>query len=434
MTAADRTAPPSASPGAPPAGGRQAAFGFIFASAVINQLSFGLMIPILPQLIRSFFGGGTDAIATASAAQWQFVFGASWGVMQFFCGPILGMVSDRFGRRPVLLISIAGLAVDLLFMAFAPSLIWLMAGRIFNGMTAASFATANAYVADITTPEKRAKHFGWMGSAFSIGFLCGPALAGVLGDINLRLPFMVAAGLCAVNWIYGFFLLPESLPPERRQKAFNWARANPIGSLKLLKAHQDLLGLAMVNFLFFLAQNVLPNIFVLYTQHRYHWPSTFLGLTFFVTGALGIVVQMFVVQPVVKRIGERGAVLAGSLFGAAGFAIYALASTQYVYFVGMPVFALIGLMQPGLQGLMTRRVGPNEQGQLQGANQSMMGVAGILGPAIFPLTFTWALLHEDTLHMPGLPILIAVALLLTAFALALKVARPAPVLAPQPAE
>src|SRR5437868_2946429 len=246
-----------ATPGAP-AGGRQAAFGFIFASAVINQLSFGLMIPILPQLIRSFFGGGMGAMATASAAQWQFVFGASWGLMQFCCGPILGMISDRFGRRPVLLISIAGLAVDLLFMAFAPSLIWLLAGRLFNGMTAASFSTANAYVADITTPEKRARHFGWMGSAFSIGFLCGPALAGVLGDINLRLPFMVAAGLCAVNWLYGFFLLPESLPPERRQTAFNWARANPIGSLKLLKAHQDLLGLATVNFLFFLAQNVLP--------------------------------------------------------------------------------------------------------------------------------------------------------------------------------
>ena len=219
--------------------GRQAAFGFIFALAVINNLSFGLMIPILPGLIRSFFHTSMAA-ATASAADWQFVFSLTWGAMQFLSGPVLGLVSDRFGRRPVLLISIFGLSVDFLVMTFAPTLGWLLIGRVLNGATAATFSTANAYVADISTPATRARNFGWMSAAFGIGFLLGPVTGGflavhplTLGGFHLdglRVPFLVAAGLCAVNWLYGFFVLPESLPPGRRHPV-TWAKANPIGSL-----------------------------------------------------------------------------------------------------------------------------------------------------------------------------------------------------------
>lgn len=400
---------------------RAPAFGFIYATAVMNAISFGLMIPVLPNLIRAFLGGDT-----ASAASWQALFGVTWGSMQFFAGPVLGLLSDRFGRRPVLLISIFGLGCDFLVMAFAPTLWWLLAGRILNGMTAASFSTANAYVADVTPPESRARNFGLMSSAFSIGFLGGPLMGGFLAAINLRLPFMAAAGICLINGLYGLFVLPESLAPERRLKAFDWTRANPLGSLRLLRSHQSLTGLASINFLFQLAQSVLPNIFVLYTTYRYHWSLPFLGATFVITGVLGVAVQAALVGPAVKAIGERGAVLAGAAFSAAGFAIYAFASNGWIYLAGAPVFALGGLMQPGLQGLMSRRVPPNQQGQLQGAGQCLQGIASILGPLVFPLTFAWSLRHDATLHMPGLAILIASALMLLALVTANFVAKPAP--------
>jgi DHA1 family tetracycline resistance protein-like MFS transporter len=409
--------------------GRQAAFGFIFASSVMNAISFGLMIPVLPALIRSFYGGA-DAAATAAASDWQFVFSLVWGAMQFVSGPVLGMLSDRFGRRPVMLISILGLSLDFLVMAFAPTLAWLLVGRVLNGATAASFSTANAYVADISTPKTRARNFGWMGSAFSIGFLFGPVLGGMLTthDVHLggftieglRMPFVVAAALCAVNWFYGLLVLPESLPPERRMAAFDWRRANPVASLALLRSHADLVPLATINFMNQLAQQVLPGIFVLYTQYRFGWSQSFLGITFLITGALGIFVQFLVVGPVVKRIGERGAVIAGAAFGAAGFAIYAFADNQWVYFVGMPVFALMGLMVPGLQGLMTQRVTGQEQGRLQGANQSTSGIASIIGP-LFPLLFAFTL--RDVPGFPGLPILLAAILLAIAGLLALRFAR-----------
>ncbi|HZC17323.1 MAG TPA: TCR/Tet family MFS transporter [Caulobacteraceae bacterium] len=417
--------------GSAPAPGRQSAFGFIFATAVMNAVSFGLMIPVLPNLIRSFFGA-TNAASTASAADWQFIFGVTWGAMQFFSGPVLGMLSDRFGRRPVMLISILGLALDFLVMAFAPTLAWLLLGRVLNGATAASFSTANAYVADISTQQTRARNFGWMSAAFSVGFLLGPAAGGFLATISLhigafhldplRTPFVAAAGLCAINWVYGLIVLPESLPPERRIVRFEWGRANPVASLSLLRAHRDLLPLASVNFLFQLAQQVLPNVFVLYTTLRYHWSLSFLGATFVITGALGILVQSLLVGPVVKRIGERGAVIAGAAAGVGGFLIYALAPTGAWYFVGMPVFAFIGLMQPGLQGLMTQHVSPMEQGRLQGANQSTGGIAAIIGPTIFPLSFAFAL--RDWPSEPGLPILIAAALLGLSLTVAWRFARP----------
>jgi len=405
---------------------RPAAFGFIFAAAIMNSISFGIMIPILPNLIKQFAHGDT-----AAASEWNVLFATTWGAMQFLCGPLLGMLSDRFGRRPVLLISIFGLAVDFLFMAFAPSLMWLYVGRILNGLTASSYSTGNAYVADITPPDRRARNFGIMGSAFGIGFVIGPAVGGILGDINLRLPFMVAAGLCTINWIYGLLVLPESLPPERRTTSIAWRRANPLGSLKFLRERSELLGLASVNFLFFLAQNVLPTIFVLYTGYRYGWTPGILGFTFLASGVSQIAVQMFLVGPVVGRIGERGSVLLGAGLGATGFLIYALAPTGLIYLVAIPIFAGSGFLQPGLMALMTRRVGPTNQGQLQGANQSLQGISSVIGPPLFGLTFAWSIRHQAVLHLPGLAILISAGLLLLALLLSLRVARaPSPTLAP----
>jgi DHA1 family tetracycline resistance protein-like MFS transporter len=398
---------------------RQAAFGFIFASALMNSISFGLMIPILPNLIRQFTGGDT-----AHASEWNTYFATVWGVMQFFVGPVLGVLSDRFGRRTILLISNFGLAVDFLFMALAPTLGWLFVGRVLNGMTAASFSTGGAYVADITPPEQRAKNFGLLTSAFSFGFLLGPTLGGFLGDINIRLPFFVAAGMTTLNWFYGLLILPESLPPERRLARYDWSRANPVGALRLLRSHPGLLSLAGVAFLFQLAQIVLPQVFVLYTTWRYHWSLSMLGLTFPLTGILGVIVQMFLVGPAVKRFGERRLVLIGCAAGALGFAWYGSASVGWMYLLGAPIFAFSGFLMPGVQGLMSQRVPPNQQGQLQGANQSLQGIAGILGPPLYGLTFAFAVRHDATLHLGGLPIYLAGSLFVLAFALAWGFAHP----------
>ncbi|ALL13011.1 TCR/Tet family MFS transporter [Caulobacter henricii] len=400
-------------------GRRQAALGFIFVTAVMDVLSLGVMIPVLPELVKRFNGGDT-----ADAAVWNVLFATTWGVMQFICAPVLGLLSDRFGRRPVILTSIFGLGVDFLFMALAPNLWWLFIGRILNGMTAASFSTAGAYVADVTTPENRAKGFGLMGAAFGVGFTFGPALGGFLWQFDHRLPFMVCAALALCNWLYGYFVLPESLPPERRIKAFDWKRANPIGSLNLLRSKPDLLGLAGVGFLFQLAHNVLPSVFVLYMGFRFQWSPQVIGLTLMASGIAGILLQAFLVGRIVKAVGERGALLIGLLCGFVGFLIYGLAPTSWVYLCGLPIFAFSGLIQPGLQGLMTRRVSAQEQGQLQGANSAMLGITSIIGPTLYLAPFAWAVRHDATLHMPGLPVLIAAVLMLAGAGLAFRFAHP----------
>ncbi|ATQ42586.1 TCR/Tet family MFS transporter [Caulobacter mirabilis] len=410
-----------------PGGVRRAAFGFIFASALINNLSFGIMIPVVPKLVEQLAGGDT-----AAAGDWNALLGATWGLMQFLFGPILGMLSDRYGRRPVLLISIFGLGVDFILMALAPDMWWLLVARMISGITASSFSTANAYVADVVPPEGRAKAFGIMGSAFSFGFLIGPVVGAFLGQENLHLPFFAAAALCLINFVYGLFVLPESLAPEKRTAAFVWAKANPIGSLQLLRSHKDLLGLAVVGFLFYLAHMVLPAVFVLYMGHRYDWDIRTIGFAMSGAGVLGIIVQVFLVGPIVKRIGERGTLLAGAFFGALGFAMYGFAPNGWFYLWTMPVFAFMSLLMPGLMGLMSRRVPPQEQGRLQGAMQSLQGVASIFGPLIFGTVFAWSLRHEATTHLPGLAVYLAAALLLAAFLLALKVAK-APEAEPQAA-
>ena len=400
--------------GAPRPHGR-AAFGFIFVSAVTTAMSFGLMIPILPALVKQFTGGDT-----AAASEWNVLFATIGGLMSLFAGPILGLVSDRVGRRPVLLFSLCGLGIDFLLMAFAPSLMWLLVGRMISGATSGAFATANAYVADITPPEGRARAFGWMGSAFSFGFLAGPAIGGLLGEIDLRLPFLAAAGLTLANVAYGVFVLPESLPPERRVDRFEWRKANPIGSLILLRSHRELFDLAGVHFLNQVANWVWPSIFVLYTSYRYGWSPAVTGLYMMAGGALGVAVQSFLVAPTVARFGERGAMIIGATASMIGMVWYGLAPTGLLYAVGMPISCLSGLMIPGLQGLMTRRVGPSEQGQLQGANQALTGLSSLVAPSLFGLSFAWAVRHEA---LVGLPLFLAGAAMAAALGLAWRTGR-----------
>lgn len=404
---------------------RQAAVLFIFFAALMDVTALGLMIPVLPNLIKHFVGAGLDdAAATARAADISRYFTLTWGVMQFFVGPVMGMISDRFGRRPVLLISIFGLGVDYLFMALAPSLWWLFIGRIINGATSASFSTANAYVADITKPQDRARAFGLMGATFGIGFILGPALGGLLGQIDLRLPFFVSAGLALCNWLYGFFVLPESLPKDRRSPALNWSRANPVAAFGLLAERPSLIGLAFVMVLFQLAHNVFPSIFILFVGHRWGWGPGVAGSTMMLTGVLSLLVQMFVVQRVVRRVGERGALLAGLFFAASAFVIYGLAPTWQIFLCAAPLGALGGLIGPGAQSLMSRRVPANQQGQLQGVNSGLMGLCSIAGPLIYLSSLAFSVRTEKTLGLPGLPILIAATFCAAALVAALFLAKP----------
>ncbi|HEY5288552.1 MAG TPA: TCR/Tet family MFS transporter [Caulobacteraceae bacterium] len=412
---------PAAPPALPEDRPRKAAVLFIFVTALMDVLALGLMIPVLPNLVKQFAGGDT-----ATAAQYTLLFAVTWGVMQFFFGPIQGMLSDRFGRRPVLLISIFGLGVDYLFMALAPTLAWLYVGRLINGVTSASFSTANAYVADVTAPQDRAKAFGLMGAAFGIGFVLGPGLGGVLGHINLRLPFFFSAGLALCNWLYGFFILPESLPKERRSAKLDWKRANPVGAFQLLSSRRNLLGLAGVFALFQLAHNVFPSIFVLYVGQRFGWGPLGAGLMLVATGALSIVVQLTLVGRVVKRVGERGALLIGLSSAILAFTTYALAPTALWFVSSIPLGALSALIGPGLQSLMSRRVPAFEQGRLQGTNSAMMGICAIIGPMIYLSTLAYSVRHEASLHLVGLPILIAAGLCLAALILAIRVATPVP--------
>jgi DHA1 family tetracycline resistance protein-like MFS transporter len=342
--------------------------------------------------------------------------------MQFLAMPFLGALSDRFGRRPVILVSCLGLGLDYFLMALAPDLAWLFVGRVISGITAASFSTAFAYIADVTPPEKRAAAFGMVGAGFGLGFTLGPALGGVLGGVDPRLPFWVAGVLALANAAYGYFVLPESLPREKRA-AFSWKRANPVGALRLLRSHRELYGIAAVLFLMQLSHVVFPAVTVLYMGYRYGWGEVAVGLVLSAVGVCSMIVQGGLIRPVVKRIGERRALGAGLAFGAAGMAIYGLAPSGAIFLAGIPVMALWGFAGPSAQALMSRRVDPSEQGQLQGATASLQAVTGMIGPAIFTQVFAQSIAGGEGLHVPGMAFFVAAAMLVAAGAIAWFVTR-----------
>lgn len=399
---------------------KNAAIYFIFVTVVLDVLSLGVVIPVLPKLIKEFLGGDTS-----QAVAYNGLFTFVWALMQFIFSPIIGGLSDQLGRRRVLLFSCFGLGLDYIFMALAPSLMWLLVGRIVSGITAASFATAAAYIADITPPEKRAASYGMIGAAFGVGFVLGPAVGGWLGEIDLRLPFWLAAGLTLLNAAYGYCILPESLAIANR-RAFSWSRANPLGSLRLLRSHPDLLGLATVLFLYQLAHQVFSNVFVLYTDYRYQWSPETVGFTLMAVGISSIVVQGFLVRRAAGRLGERVMLFAGLAFGAVGYFIYGIAPTGTWFWGAIPVFALVAFFSPAIQGLMTRRVQVNEQGQLQGTNSSLMGIAGMVGPVLFAGVFVIGIWKDSPIEIPGAPFFLASTLHLIAILVAWQVTRNLP--------
>jgi len=403
-------------------GARRAALVFIFITVLIDVLSFGLIIPVLPHLIEQFVGGDT-----AHAAYWVGAFGFVFAAIQFVTAPIQGALSDRFGRRPVILLSCLGLGLDFVFMALAPSLAWLMVGRIISAITSASFTTANAYVADVTPADQRAKSYGMIGAAFGVGFIIGPLIGGQLGSIDLRLPFWFAAGLALLNFLYGWFVLPESLSHDKRSPKFDWSHANPLGSLALLKRYPQVFGLAAVVFLANLAHYVYPSIFVLFADYQYRWGPREVSYVLAVVGVCNVIVNVGLVGRAARRFGERRTLLFGLSCGMIGFIIYGMADVGWMFLLGLPISALWAMAAPSTQSLITRQVGADVQGRIQGALMSLVSLAGVIGPVLFAGSFGYFVDDRSPVHVPGAPWFIAATLLGCAVMIAWRFARaPAP--------
>lgn len=397
---------------------RRAAVIFIFITVMLDMLAFGVIIPVLPHLVEQMIGGDI-----ATAARWTGLFGVAYNLMQLIFSPIQGALSDRFGRRPVILLSNLGLGLDFIVMALAQTLPLLFIGRLVSGMTAASFSTANAYIADVTAPEKRAGAFGLLGAAFGIGFIVGPALGGWLGGFDIRLPFWIAAGLSLANFLYGYFVLPESLPPEKRSKRFDIKSANPIGALGFLRRHPQVFALALVVFTVNLAQYALNSTFVLFTDYRFQWGPQEVGFSLALVGLCSGLVQAGLVRRVVPVFGERKVMLTGLLFGIAGFSVLGLAPVVWMFLAGIPLLALWGLGGPTAQAIMTQQISAHEQGRLQGSITSLASFAGIFGPFVFSQVFAAFIGPTAPARIPGAAFLLAALLLVVAFVLGLRATR-----------
>ncbi|MEZ4732302.1 MAG: TCR/Tet family MFS transporter [Caldilineaceae bacterium] len=387
---------------------RQAGLGFIFITLFLDILGIGLIVPVLPKLIESFT---ENNIGSASTVYGLMV--ALYALMQFLFAPVLGSLSDQYGRRAVILISLTGAGFDYLLLAFAPNLWWLFVGRIVAGITASNLTAVTAYIADISSPEDRAKNFGLVGMAFGLGFILGPAIGGLLGSTDLRLPFLVVAGITLLNALYGYFILPESLKPEHR-RPFSWQRANPIGSLAAIKQYPVVFRLAIVIVLAGLAQNALQTVWVLYTGYRYNWGPGDVGLSLAVVGLSAAIVQGGLIGPIVRTLGEQRAILIGLTINALSFALYGLAPHAWMFYVIPFIGAFSAIFQPSAQSLITRSVQANEQGAVQGAIASLTSLTGVAGPIISTQVFRYFISDGAPFLLPGAPFFVGVLFLLFA--------------------
>lgn len=385
---------------------RRAAVVFVFVTVMIDMLAFGIIIPVFPHLVQHMTGGDIS-----TAVRWTGIMGALFGLMQFVFSPVQGALSDRYGRRPVILASNLALGLDFILMALAQALPVLFIGRVISGIASASISTANAYIADVTPKEKRAAAYGLLGAAFGIGFIIGPALGGFLGGVSVRAPFWVAAGLALTNFLYGLFVLPESLPKERRSARFDIGHANPLGALRMLRRYPQVFALAIVFFLVALAQFSLNSTFVLYADYRYHWGPQEVGYTLALVGVCSAIVQAGLVRRAVPRFGERPVMLAGLLFGICGFLTLGFATNSVVFLLAIPLLALAGLGGPTTQSIITRQVDPTEQGRLQGAISSLSSLATIFGPFVFSQTFAFFIGTSAPVHLPGAAFVLSASLL-----------------------
>lgn len=391
---------------------------FVLVTVLLDMLSMGVVIPVLPTLIMEFEGG-----SSARSAEIYGLFGTMWALMQFFAAPILGALSDRIGRRPVILLSNLGLGLDYLLMALAPNLTWLFIGRMLSGIVSASVPAATAYISDVAAPEKRTQSFGLIGAAVGIGYVLGPAAGGILGSYDPRYPFWLAAIISLINFLYGLLILPESLPVTRRT-AFRWHRANPVGAFALFWSSRHLARMAAVLFLGYLAYQVLPSVFVLYAEYRYAWDERSVGLTLASIGVSGILVSAFLVRPAILHAGERWTLVGGLLFGAIGFIQYGIAPSGSAFLLGVPIMSLWGVCGPAALGIMTKHVANTEYGRLQGAISALSGVTGLIGPGLFTFTFAFSIHSGHSIQLPGAPFFLAGTLCIAAAFFAWKVAAP----------
>jgi DHA1 family tetracycline resistance protein-like MFS transporter len=401
---------------------RGGAIAFILVTLFIDILGIGIVIPVLPELVKQFVGG-----STAMAGWYVGIIGATYSLMQFIFAPILGALSDRFGRRPVILAALLGLGIDFLIQGFAPNIGWLFVGRLIAGVMGASFSSANAYIADISTPETRARNFGFVGVMFGLGFIFGPAIGGMLGGIHLRLPFFVAAALASINWLYGCFILPESLAPEHRSE-LTLAKLNPFGTVKLLKSYPIVAGLSLAFICMSLAQRGLENVWVLFTGFRFGWDELTNGLTLALVGVTAAIVQGGLIRPTIARFGERRTVLLGLVISALAFLGYGLATQGWTILCIIVVGSLGGVTGPAIQSIIAGAVKPSDQGKIQGALTSLMSVTNIVAPLLFTAgLFSYFTSEQSLLQLPGAPFLVGSLLLVVAIAIAFVVFHRVPI-------
>ncbi|HEY0243934.1 MAG TPA: TCR/Tet family MFS transporter [Mucilaginibacter sp.] len=393
---------------------KQAALGFIFITLLIDVTGLGIIIPVLPKLIQTLIHGNLS-----DASRYAGLLTLAYAVMQFLFAPVLGNLSDKFGRRPVLLGSLLGFGIDYMFLAFAPSIGWLFLGRAIAGITGASFTTASAYIADVSTPEKRAQNFGMIGVAFGVGFIIGPVVGGILGRYSTQLPFIAAAVLALLNTTYGFFVLPESLSKEHR-RPFELRRANPLGSLLQLNKYPAVLGLAASLFLVYFAAQSVQSVWTFYTMSKFGWNEAWVGYSLGFVGLTVALVQGGLIRVAIPKLGQQRSIWVGLLFYAAGLLLFALATKGWMMFAFMIPYALGGIAGPALQGIMTEQVPANEQGELQGALTSLASLSSIFGPWLMTYLFYKFTKTGTTLYLPGAPFILGSILMLLSTLLAIR--------------
>jgi DHA1 family tetracycline resistance protein-like MFS transporter len=400
-------------------GGQQAgkhALAFIFITILIDSMGLGVILPVLPKLIATLVHGGMD-----DAARYGAWLSFSYAGMLFLFSPLLGNLSDRFGRRPILILSLVGIGIDYTIMGFAPTIGWLFVGRILSGFGGASYTAAAAYIADVSPPEKRAQNFGMIGAAFGIGFVIGPALGGVVGEYGVHLPFFVSAGLAFINALYGLLVLKESHAPENRRRFEIW-RANPLGALLVLKRFPVILPLCAVLILMRIAHDANPVVFSYYTMEKFGWGPKEVGWSLVAVGII-VTIGYSTLPRLVTRIGERNAVYIGLMGGALSFGGYAFSTQGWMIFVFMVPFALISLAMPAVNAIMSKEVGPKEQGELQGALTSLGGLTSVVSPLMLGHLFAYFSDRHAPIYFPGAAFL-AAALCLVLAALLFALIKP----------